>query len=54
MTLLVEIGCPNCGRKRTVRKRDLGRYYCEECDLEFTQDEVVSLPNPSGFPDEKR
>jgi transposase-like protein len=54
MTLLVEIGCPDCGRKQPVRKRGLGRYYCEECDREFTQAEVVTLPDPSGLPDEKR
>lgn len=41
MTLLVDIGCPDCGRKHSVRKRGLGRYYCEECDREFTQAEVL-------------
>ena len=51
MTLLVDIGCPDCGRKRSVRKRGLGRYYCEECDREFTQEEVAALPDPSRTPD---
>lgn len=41
MTLLVDIGCPECGRKSTVRKQDIGRYYCEDCEHEFTQIHVV-------------
>lgn len=53
MTLLVDIGCPDCGRKRTVRKRGLARYYCEECDREFTQADVISLPDPSEMPDKE-
>jgi ribosomal protein L37AE/L43A len=47
MTLLVDIGCPDCGRTGSVRKRGLGRYYCTECDREFTQGEVTALPDPS-------
>jgi transposase-like protein len=47
MTLLVGIGCPACRRKRSVRKRGLGRYYCEACDRELTQREEVSLPDPT-------
>lgn len=52
MSLLVDIGCPNCGRKTPVRKRDLGRYYCEACDRTFTQADVVAVPDPSRTPDE--
>lgn len=53
MTLLVDIGCPECGRKGPVRKRGLGRYYCAACDREFTQDEVVTLPDPSDHPEDE-
>ncbi|MFC4451551.1 hypothetical protein [Halorussus aquaticus] len=41
MTLLLDIPCPDCGRRRGVRKRGLGRYYCSNCDREFTQSEVL-------------
>ncbi|MFC4551331.1 MULTISPECIES: hypothetical protein [Halorussus] len=41
MTLLVDIGCPDCGRKRTVEKRGLDRYYCTECDRAFTSEDVL-------------
>ena len=42
MTLLVDIGCPDCGRNRTVEKRGLDRYYCTECDRAFTSEDVLS------------
>lgn len=51
MTLLVDIGCPECGRKRSVSKRDLGRYYCKECDRVFTQTDVEPLPDLGRTPD---
>ncbi|WP_276302500.1 hypothetical protein [Halorussus lipolyticus] len=41
MALLVDIACPDCGRKRSVRKQGLGRYYCENCGREFTQADVM-------------
>lgn len=50
MTVLVDIGCPDCGRKRSVRKRGLGRYRCAECDREFTHADVETLPDPSRTP----
>lgn len=53
MTLLVDIGCPDCGRKHPVRKRGLGRYYCEACDRTFTQADVVSLPDPNEVPEDE-
>lgn len=37
MTLLVDIGCPECGRTGPVRKVDIGVYRCADCDREFTQ-----------------
>lgn len=49
MTLLVDIQCPDCGRKRPVRKRGLGRYYCADCDREFTREEVASVPDLTQF-----
>lgn len=52
MSLLVDIGCPDCGRKTTVRKRGLGRYYCEACDRTFTQSDIVAVPDPSRTPDD--
>lgn len=51
MTLLVDISCPDCGRTDPVRKRDLGRYYCEACDRTFTESAVPRVPDlgpPSG------
>jgi len=42
MTLVVDIGCPDCGRKRPVRKAGLGRYRCANCGREFTRADVVS------------
>ncbi len=48
MTLLVDIACPNCGRKRTVEKRGLGWYHCTNCGREFGQDEI--LPDASRRP----
>jgi len=50
MTLLVDIGCPECDRRGSVLKRGLGRYYCEECDREFTLADVESLPDPTRSP----
>jgi len=41
MSLLVDIGCPDCGRTRPVRKVAIGTYRCAECDREFTQSEAV-------------
>ena len=40
MTVLVDIGCPDCGRTEPVRKVGIGRYRCEECGRVFTESEV--------------
>jgi transposase-like protein len=40
MTVLVDIGCPDCGRTEPVRKVGIGRYRCGECGREFTESEV--------------
>lgn len=53
MSLLVDIGCPDCGRKTTVRKRGLGQYYCEACDRTFTQADVVPVPDPTRTPEQE-
>jgi tRNA(Ile2) C34 agmatinyltransferase TiaS len=40
MTVLVDIGCPDCGRTEPVRKVGIGRYRCDECGSEFTESDV--------------
>ena len=45
MTLLVDVHCPECGRAGPVRKRDIGRYYCEACDRAFTGSAVPRVPD---------
>lgn len=37
MTILVDIGCPDCGRTESVRKVGIGTYRCVECGREFTE-----------------
>ncbi len=41
MSVLVDIACPECERTRTVRKVAIGRYRCEECDVAFSQADVL-------------
>jgi len=40
MTVLVDIGCPACGRTEPVRKVGIGTYRCVDCGREFTEAEV--------------
>lgn len=41
MTVLVDIDCPDCGRSRPVEKIALGRYGCDDCGIEFSQEDVL-------------
>lgn len=40
MTLVADIGCPECERTRSVHKLAIGRYRCAACDREFSLDEA--------------
>jgi len=41
MSVLIDIACPECGRTQSVRKVALDRYRCEECCVEFSQEDVL-------------
>jgi transposase-like protein len=36
MASVVDIACPFCDRIEGVQKRDLDRYYCPDCEREFS------------------
>lgn len=40
MTIVVDIACPECGRADPVRKEGIATYRCEECDHEFSHEDV--------------
>lgn len=40
MTVVADIGCPECGLTGPVYKLSIGRYRCSECDREFTLEEA--------------
>lgn len=37
---VVDISCPECDAVAAVRKLSLGRYRCDDCQREFTPDEL--------------
>lgn len=41
MTLVIDVGCPECGRKAAVRKVDLGEYRYGACDAAFSTEDVL-------------
>ena len=41
MASVVDIACPFCEHVEGVQKRDLDRYYCPDCEREFSLSDLV-------------
>lgn len=41
MTAVVDIECPDCERAAPVMKLALDRYRCQDCEIEFTHEDVL-------------